>query len=158
MAAAGTAFFTMAACTTAPASVLSPTASPTPTSAAATPSPTAPPVDPVLTKQICAAAAKATADGTKVFNDQLAALEQAAAKNDQAAMVAAAEAINKQFTDLASALGVLAQQPVSPAVKVVLSDVSTALTEMASLSYTGTTVDIRKKLLDFAAAFGKTCG
>jgi hypothetical protein len=28
---------------------------------------------------------------------------------------------------------------------------------MYALSYTGTTVDIRKKLLDFAAAFANTC-
>ena len=41
--------------------------------------------------------------------------------------------------------------------KTVLTDIATALTQMSSLSYTGTTVDIRKKLLDFAAAFTKTC-
>ena len=50
-----------------------------------------------------------------------------------------------------------AERPVAPALKTVLTDIATALTQMSSLSYTGTTVDIRKKLLDFAAAFTKTC-
>ena len=97
------------------------------------------------------------ASTTKVFNDQIAALEQAPPRNDQAAMVAAAEAINKQFVSLAAILTQLSERPVTPALKTVLTDIATALTQMSSLSYTGTTVDIRKKLLDFAAAFTKTC-
>ena len=72
-------------------------------------------------------------------------------------MVAAAEAINKQFVSLAAILTQLSERPVTPALKTVLTDIATALTQMSSLSYTGTTVDIRKKLLDFAAAFTKTC-
>ncbi len=134
--------------------VVEPTASASPSPSA---SPTPPPLDPAVTADVCSLAAAATTSTTKVFNDQLAALEQAAARNDQSAMVAAAEAINKQFVSLAAILTQLSERPVASALKTVLTDIATALTQMSSLSYTGTTVDIRKKLLDFAAAFNKTC-
>ena len=74
---------------------------------------------------------------TKVFNDQIAAIEQAAADGDQAAMVAAAETINKQFVSLAAILTQLSERPVTPALATVLTDIATALAQMSSLSYTG---------------------
>jgi hypothetical protein len=143
--------------------VVSPTGDPSASpsgSASASPSPTAPtapPVDPEVTSEVCTLAAAATAGATSIFNDQIGALEQAAARNDQASMVSAAEAINKQFVQLAANLNQLAAYPVSPELKKVLTDIITAVNQMSSLSYTGTTVDIRKKLLDFAAAFTRTC-
>jgi hypothetical protein len=137
-----------------PMTSTTPTESATPSMSA---SPTPPPLDPAVTTDVCNLAAAATASTTHLFNDQIAALEQAAARNDQAAMVAAAAAINKQFLSLAATLTQLAERPVTPALKTVLTDVATALTQMSALAYTGTTVDIRKKLLDFAAAFAKTC-
>ena len=120
-------------------------------------SPTSPPEDPAVTADVCNLASAATAGTTKIFNDQIAALEQAAARNDQATMVTAAQTINRQFANLAATMTQLAERPVSPALRTVLTDVATALTQMYALSYTGTTVDIRKKLLDFAAALAKTC-
>jgi hypothetical protein len=115
------------------------------------------PVDPAVTADVCSLSSAATASTTKIFNDQIAALEQAAARNDQASMVRAAETINRQFENLAATLTQLSERPVTPALRTVLTDIATALTQMYALSYTGTTVDIRKKLLDFAAAFAKTC-
>jgi hypothetical protein len=125
--------------------------------ASASPSPTAPPVDPAATTEACGLAAAATQTTTAIFNDQIAALEQAAAHNDQAAMVAAAEAINQQFVSLGSTFTQLAKRRISPELRTVLTDISTALEEMSSLAYTGTTVDIRRKLLDFSAAISGTC-
>jgi len=110
-----------------------------------------------VTADVCSLSTAATASTTKIFNDQIAALEQAAARNDQATMVRAAETINRQFENLAATFTQLAERPVSAALRTVLTDIATALTQMYALSYTGTTVDIRKKLLDFAAAFANTC-
>lgn len=129
----------------------------TSTNTSATPSPTVTPEDPAVTADVCSLATADTASTTKLFNDQMAALEQAAARGDQAAMVAAAGAINKRFMSLGATLTQLATRPVSPALRAVLTDIATALAQMSSLAYTGTTVDIRKKLLDFAAAFAKVC-
>jgi hypothetical protein len=126
-------------------------------SPSATPSPTPPPVDPAATQQTCAQALAETSNGTQIFNVQIAALEQAAAVNDQAALVAAADAINKEFTALAATTATLAARPVSPQLKTALTDISAALSVMSSTAYTGTTVDIRKKLADFAAALNKAC-
>lgn len=120
-------------------------------------SPTPSPLDPAVTSDVCSLAAAANASTTRVFNDQIAALERAAADENQAGMVAAAETINRQFVSLAAILTQLSERPVSPELKTVLTEIAEALTDMSSLSYTGTTVDIRKKLLDFAAAFTSTC-
>lgn len=116
------------------------------------------PGDPGVTRQTCTAAIKVATAGTKVFNDQLAALEKAAAKGDQTAMVAAAEAINKEFLAMASALGALSQKTVSPSVKAALTDASAALSDIASETYTGTMADIKKKLTELGASFTKACG
>jgi hypothetical protein len=150
---------TATACTQpVPVADQSPTASTSPaTSLSPSPSPTTPPEDPAVTADVCSLASAATSSTTKIFNDQIAALEQAAARNDQATMVRAAETINRQFANLAATLTQLAARAVSPALRTVLTDIATALTQMYALSYTGTTVDIRKKLLDFAAAFTSTC-
>jgi hypothetical protein len=132
------------------------TADATPTTSAAA-SPTAPPVDPAATAEVCGLATAATDTTTKIFNEQMAAFEQAAATNDEAAMLAAAEAINRQFTSLANTFTQLAQRPVAPDLRSVLTDIATALTQMSALSYTGTTVDIRKKLVDFTDALNRLC-
>jgi hypothetical protein len=130
---------------------------PSATTAATSASPTPPPVDAAATAEACGLAAAATQTTTAIFNEQIAALEQAAAHNDQAAMVAAAEAINQQFVDLGSSFTQLAKRRISPELRTVLTDISTALEQMSSLAYTGTTVDIRRKLLDFSSAISDTC-
>jgi hypothetical protein len=148
------------ACTQIPRSVVSPSGEATP-SESVTPSPTVSPtppaVDPATTLAVCTEASSATAVTTSIYNEQIASLEQAAARNDQATMVLAAEAINRQFIALADTLTVLSQRAVSQELNTVLVDIATALRQMSSLAYTGTIVDIRKKLLDFAAAFQHTC-
>jgi hypothetical protein len=136
----------------------SPTSSVDATATASTDaSPTVVPVDSAATAQVCGLAVAATGTTTKIFNDQMAAFEQAAATNDESAMFAAAEAINQQFTTLATTFTQLSQRPIDPALRAVLTDVATALTQMSSLSYTGTTVDIRKKLVDFTDALNHVC-
>jgi hypothetical protein len=126
-------------------------------SGSASPSPTAPPADPAATAEVCGLAAAATQTTSSIFNEQIATIEEAAARNDQAAMVEAAEAINQQFVSLGETFTQLAKRRISPELRTVLTDISTALEQMSSLSYTGTTVDIRKKLLDFSTAIGSTC-
>ena len=125
----------------------SPPASPTPT-----------PVDPAATVEVCGLATAATQTTTTIFNEQIAAIEEAAARNDQGAMVTAAEAINQQFVSLGNTFTQLVKRRISPELRVVLTDIATALEQMSSLSYTGTTVDIRKKLLDFTSAIDAACG
>ncbi len=121
--------------------------------------PTAPasPDDPAVTRRTCTAAIGLARDGMKVFNEQLAVLEKAASRGDQTAMVAAAEAINKKFNDMAASLGTLAQESVSPPVKIALTGASAALSDVASETYAGTMVDITKKLAEVAATVTKAC-
>lgn len=148
------------ACTRIPVAVGSPSVEPGPSESltpSATLSPTPPPVDPATTLAVCTEASSATVLTTSIYNEQIASLEQAAARNDQATMIQAAGAINNQFVALADTLTVLSQRAVSQELKSVLADIATALRQMSSLAYTGTIVDIRKKLLDFAAAFQHTC-
>lgn len=159
MAAAVMAMLTTAACQGSnPVASGSPSVDPS-VSASPSPSasPTPPPLDPAVTADVCALAAAATMSTTAVFEAQYDALEQAAARNDAAAMVAASETINKQFVSLAAILTQLAERHVAPELKTVLTGVATALTEMSSPFYTGTEVDIRKKLEDFKDLFRKTC-
>jgi hypothetical protein len=159
LAAVSAAVFAAAACTGSPA-VPSAVGQPTPgTSASSTTSATTPPptADPNVTKQVCTDATAAAADGTKVFNEQIGALETAAAKGDQTTMVSSAEVIQKKLVELAASLKTLSQKSVTPAVKTALTDASSALTEIASESYTGSPQDIQKKLTDLAGTFAKAC-
>ena len=121
------------------------------------PSPTAPPVDAAVTLDVCNQVSAASVAVTKVFKDQMAAIEQAAAHNDQASMVTAAETINTQFVTVAAAFRDLAKLAIPPELKTVLTDIATALTQMSSVAYAGTTVDILKKLNDFDLALTPIC-
>lgn len=119
---------------------------------------TAAPVDPLVTVEVCGLANAATGTTNTVFNEQVAAFEQAAARNDQAALVAAAKAMNEQFQSAAEAFTQLSERRVDPALQAVLAQIAEALTVMSSVSYTGTTLDIRKKLVDFTLALEAACG
>jgi hypothetical protein len=110
-----------------------------------------------MAETVCTEATAATAAATAVINDQLGILEQAAAAGDQARMVAAAEIINTQFRTLSATFALRSQTLTSPALNRTLIDVSEALAEMASPRYTGTMVDIKKKMIDFSAAFTAVC-
>ncbi len=156
LAVAATVVIAIAACTDDPAQP-GPSAQPSTSASAGLTAPPPSPGDPAVTKQVCTDAVKVATDGTKIFNDQLVALEKAAAKGDQTAMVAAAEAIHKKFTEMAAALGTLSQKSVSPSVKAALTDASAALTEIASETYAGTMADTKKKLTDLALSFTKAC-
>lgn len=137
-----------------------PTGSPseTPTaSVSVSPSPSAPPVDPAATAEVCGLAAAAIETTTTIFNEQIALIEQAAARNDQATMVEAARAINEQFVSLGATFTQLTKRRISEELNTVLTEIAAALEQMSALSYTGTTVDIRKKLLDFSDAVASTC-
>jgi hypothetical protein len=134
-----------------------PLADPASASPQAQSSPTPPPADPVTTADVCAIAGNGTQATTQIFIAQMATIEEAAAHNDQAAVVAAAAAINAQFQGLAATLTELAKRQITPELRTALTDVATALTQLAAPSYTGTSVDILKKLADFAAAFDAAC-
>ncbi|MDT5025262.1 MAG: hypothetical protein QOE61_1688 [Micromonosporaceae bacterium] len=158
LAAVTTAVLAATACTGDPAQPVASPASPSTsasTTRAATPPPT--PGDAAVTRQVCLDAAAGAADVTKVFTDQIAALEAAAAKGDQAAMVAAAELIQKKFLALSATLTTLSQKRVDPGVKAALTDAAAALKEISSSSYPGTTQDTQKRLGDLAATFAKVC-
>jgi hypothetical protein len=115
------------------------------------------PGDPILTKQVCAAAALLTGDSANLYTDKLTALEQAAAAGDKTTMVAAAEAIQDRFVQLAAGLGALSHRSVSPKVKAVLIEASAAISEIASQTYAGTTTDIKNKLTDLGNSFARVC-
>jgi hypothetical protein len=149
------AFAALAACSRGPHTV-APMTLPAP-SVISVASPTPSAADPNLTLQVCTAATLAAADGTKLFNDQWARLEKAAAKGDQAAMVRAAELIQRTFVELAAGLGAMSRRSVSPQVKLALAEGSAVLTEISSQKYAGTTADISRELADIAAGFAKAC-
>ena len=128
----------------------------TPVSSTPTPTP-APTADPAAAATVCADVIEASGAATIVINNQLSLLEQAAAAGDQAGLVAAAEAINTQFTTLSASFATQAQILTSPQLTKTLTDISAALAEMASPRYNGTMVDIKKKMVDFEAAFEATC-
>lgn len=160
LAAAVAAVFAAAACTVRPAPQPQPAPTAAPTTSApavALATPPASPGDPAVTKQVCVTATAAAVEATKVFTDQIALLEAAAAKDDRTAMVAAAEAIQKELVELAASLATLSQQQVSPAVRSALTDGYAVLKEISSESYPGTAADIQKRLSDLAAGFAKTC-
>lgn len=129
--------------------------------ASATPTPSPTPsltVDAAVTAQVCRSASKAVADTSKYFNDQMAALERAAAKGDQDAVVAAATAIQNRLTQLGTTAAAYAAKAVSPELRAVLVETVVAITEISSPSYSGTQADIKQKLVNLGAAFAKACG
>jgi hypothetical protein len=159
-AATGVTIFVTTACTgdAKPAS----TASPSSTASAsvrpsASPTGSAFPGDPAVMAQTCTKASKILADGTKLFNDQLAVLEKAAAKGDQTGMAAAATAISTEFTAMATELAPLAQASVSSQLRSTLTTAAGALTDLGSSAYSGTTADTKRKLADLSAALSKAC-
>jgi hypothetical protein len=120
--------------------------------------PTKTPADPRLTRQICAAAMRGAGEVLKVFNEQLAALEQAAARGDQNTMVEAAEVIIEQVTEMATALRVFSQKAVTPRVRSALAKASAKLAEIATESYAGSPTDIRSTLTGLGTSLSKACG
>jgi hypothetical protein len=116
------------------------------------------PGDPILTQQVCAAAAILTGDGARLYNDELAVLEKAAAQGDQATLVEAAEKIQKKFVQLADGLSELSKRSISPKLKAALLEASAALTEIASQTYAGTTSDIKDRLASLGTSFVPVCG
>ncbi len=160
VAVATAAVFGTTACTdAAPAAAPQPSVSATASGGATPPATTAPPSpgDPAATNKGCASAATIMSTGTKFFNDRITELEKAAAKGDQQGMVAAAEAINKRFTEMGTGLSALARTEVSSGLKTALTKGAAALTEIPSASYGGVTSDIRKRLADIKASLDKAC-
>jgi hypothetical protein len=134
------------------------TPAPAMVSVAAAPTPTLPPPgDPLVTRQVCTVATAAAADGSKTINDEIAAIELAAAEGDQTAMVSAAEEIQKTFLNLSTSLRFLSQMSVSPAVRAALLQGTVELAEITSVSYAGSTTDIQRSLTDLVAAFRRAC-
>jgi hypothetical protein len=116
------------------------------------------PADPRVTRQICSSAVKAAGDVLKVFNEQLATLENAATRGDEHSMVEAAEVIIERVTEMSAALRAFAQKAVTPRVRMALSRASATLAEIASASYTGSPWDIRKTLSGLGSSIAKACG
>jgi hypothetical protein len=114
--------------------------------------------DPAITRKVCLQAMTVVARGTAYFNSQFAALERAAARGDQTGIVAAAEAMNTRFVQMAAALATAARKQVSPGLKAVLRTGSALLSEILSPAYAGATTDVAKRLADVAAALVKACG
>jgi hypothetical protein len=120
--------------------------------------PTPQAADPRLTRQICAAAVKATGTTLEVFNEQLASLERAAARGDQASLVEAAEVIVDQVREMSRVLRSFAQKAVTPRVRAALRRAAATLTEITSESYSGSPSDIRRTLSGLGPALAKACG
>jgi hypothetical protein len=115
-------------------------------------------VDAAVNILICRSATKALSETSKYFNEQMAALERAAAKGDQDAVVAAATAIQDRLTQLGKAASVYTTKAVSPQLRAALVEIVVAVTEISSPSYPGTQADIKQKLINLGDAFTKACG
>ena len=113
--------------------------------------------DPWLTQQACTAAALTTADSARLFRNQMALIEKAAAEDNPSALVAAASVVQRSFVDLAEGLAFLARKPVSPQVAAALSDVSASFAEISSNTYVGSTSDISTRLSQLTAAVVRAC-
>jgi hypothetical protein len=111
----------------------------------------------LTTRQVCTVAMKATTDVAKLYNVQLSIIERAVARGDTATMLAAAEAINEKFTEVAATLAALVAQPINLAVKAKIAQAASALTEMSSQSYTGSVSDIKKRLGELADSVNRVC-
>jgi hypothetical protein len=125
---------------------------------AARPGPgTTTPADPAVTRELCAKAVKATADGVRVFNTQLAVIEEAAADGDEEAIVSAAKVINVRITGMATTLRAYSRAPVSARVRVRMAQASAALRHLSSEEYAGTPADIRETLTDVRRKLRDAC-
>lgn len=118
---------------------------------------TPPPPDAAVTRQVCAVAERTASRGLRVFTHHMAALETAAARNDQTAMVAAATAITTEFAAMAATLGSLSKRSVSAPVRVALVDASASIRQMGSIEYVGTPADQHEELREVADAFAEAC-
>lgn len=114
--------------------------------------------DAAVTAKVCTDAGKAMTDASAFFTTQMSALEKAAAKGDQDAIVAAATAIQDRLMALTNIVAAYSAKAVTPELRKVLVDATTALTEISSEGYTGTQADIKKQLTTLTAAFAKACG
>jgi hypothetical protein len=123
----------------------------------ALPSASAGAFDPLLTQQACTAAALSAFDSTRLFHNQMAVIEQAAADDDTAKLIAAANLIQRSFVQLAHGLALLSHRPLSPEVAQALLTASQTVTEISSNTYAGSTADISSKLADVTAAVLTAC-
>jgi hypothetical protein len=113
--------------------------------------------DPTLTQQACTAAALSTVDSTRLFNNQMAVIERAAADDDTRRMIAAANRIQLSFVQLAQGLAVLSAKPVNPEVAQTLRAGSQAMSEISSNTYAGSTADINTRLTELTASVLTAC-
>jgi hypothetical protein len=115
-------------------------------------------VDPMLTRQACTAAAISAADSTRLFHNQMAVIERAAADDDTAALIAAANRIQRSFVQLAHGLSMLSTKPLSPEVAQAMRDAARSMTEISSSTYAGSTADINTRLTDLTTSVLTACG
>ncbi len=116
-----------------------------------------PPIDPVVTKQVCGEAKTGTTDTVRFFHDQLLAIESAAARGDQASVVLAADAIQQRIVGLATSLIRWSQLPVSPTVKGTLLLAASSLLAVSSKTYPGNQADISRRLDELKRKIDAVC-
>jgi hypothetical protein len=114
-------------------------------------------VDPMLTRQACTAAAISAVDSTRLFHNQMAVIEQAAADDDTAALIAAANLIQRSFVQLAKGLAVLSTKPLTPEVAQAFREAARSMTEISSNTYAGSTADINTRLTDLTTSVLTAC-
>jgi hypothetical protein len=114
-------------------------------------------VDPMLTRQACTAAAISAVDSTRLFHNQMAVIEQAAADDDTAALIAAANLIQRSFVQLAKGLAVLSTKPLSPEVALAFREAARSMTEISSNTYAGSTADINTRLTALTTSVLTAC-
>lgn len=123
--------------------------------AMATPSPR--PGDPAVTRRVCAAAVQAATNGLRIFDEQMAVLERAAARDDEAAVINAATVITKSLRNLAVSFHALSRRSSRVRVQAALRQAATELAIMSSESYVGTSADQRRELAELAGTLEKVC-
>jgi hypothetical protein len=114
-------------------------------------------VDPMLTRQACTAAALSAVDSTRLFHNQMAVIERAAADDDTGTLIAAANRIQRSFVQLAQGLSTLSTKPLSPSVAEALREAAATVTEISSNTYGGSTADISARLADLTSSVLTAC-
>ncbi len=92
------------------------------------------------------------------FQDQLAAIDLAAATGDHAAILVAADAIQSRLLRLSELLSTWSAKPVRPNVRTALTKGSVTLQTICSPSYSGNQADIARQLQDLSRSLTHACG
>jgi hypothetical protein len=114
--------------------------------------------DPAVTDKVCRDATAAVNATTVVFNEQLNAIDTAAAAGDQGAIMKAADTIQTRFVSLADSLASWGEMPVQAKVRAALTGGAATLRTITAETYTGDQTDIAQQLGKLSHTLQAACG